>query len=95
MSIFGENTQAGMILISAFLIMIIFAKFIRSDIPNLKILFLLAICLFLWIISYIGTFWQAGHAHNMLWDTLCVISMAATIFVIFIALFKIYMRPGY
>lgn len=89
------EAQEGLILAAIIVMILIYRKFTRSGIPRMRVIFLCIICNIVWICSFIFSLMDGDQYHSMLWDTMNLLSMAATLFVLFIALSEILQSPGY
>lgn len=91
----GIEAQEGLIIAAAIILLLIWRKFSRSGIPRFRVIILCVTCIIVWIASFLSSLHDTDPNHSMLWETLTLLSMAATLFVLFIALSEILQSPGY
>ena len=90
----GSESEWGLLIVVIILMNLISRKFLRSGVPRFRVIFLCLICIIFWICCLSLSFIDSNPVHSMLWMTLNVLSMAATLFVIFIAFFEILQNHG-
>ncbi|PKL60873.1 MAG: hypothetical protein CVV33_00430 [Methanomicrobiales archaeon HGW-Methanomicrobiales-4] len=94
MSFIGPETQAGLLIITFIMMILVYLKFSMSGIPRLRVIFLCIFCLVTWILSFGSSLIDKSPAHSLLWELLSFLGMAATIFILFIAFYEILASPG-
>jgi len=90
----GLETQATLFIVSIMVMLLVFLKFSVSAIPRLRVIFLCIFCLIAWITSFCLSLINRDPAHALLYDMMSFLGMAATIFVLFIAIYEIMSSPG-
>jgi uncharacterized membrane protein YkvI len=91
----GIEAQEGLLIAAAVVMILIYRKFTRSRIPRVRVIILCFLCIILWFVSFVLSLHDLEPSHSLLWETLNLLSMAATLFVLFIAIFEIMQSPGY
>jgi hypothetical protein len=88
------EAQAGLLFICGILMTFLSVKYIYSEIPRLRVILLCGFCLIFWFISMCFSVLYSSHAHILLWNTLNVLTMAATLFMLFIAIYEVLTNQG-
>lgn len=90
----GSDVQAGLLVVSFFILIQISFKFFRSGIPRLRVIILSFLCYLLWFCSFLLNLTTDGHTQGMLWDILSLLGITSTLFVLFIGIYEILANPG-
>lgn len=91
----GIEAQVGLVITAVLMMMLIYRKFERSGIPRFRVIILCILCILIWICSFGFSLIDSEPHHSALWETMNMLSMAATLFVLFIAVYEIMQSPGY
>lgn len=91
----GQDIQAGMILVSIVLTLLLVMKSIYSGVPRLRVVTLCILFLFFWSGTLAISLVERGPSHSLLWDTFGFLSLAGFLYMLFVSLFELYSSPGY
>lgn len=90
----GQVIQAGMIIVSGMLTLILCMKFLISGIPRLRVILLCTFFLLSWSGAFIISLAERGPAHSLLWDVFGFFGLAGFLYLFFVALFELLSSPG-
>jgi len=95
MLLIGLETQGTLFIVAIIVMIFIFLKYSLAGIPRLRVLFLGVFCMITWIICFTLALINRDPAHALLYDMMSFLGMAATLFMLFVAIFEILSSPGY